>query len=156
MGLDGNLTNQPNINQHPMKQILALFATCALALGTAVAGEPTYEDISLTDLKEKMEAGEVTLLDVNGTKKYTQTHIPGAIDFRANKDEIASMLPEDKDALIVAYCGGPSCSAYKAGLKAAQKLGYTNVRHLSLGISGWIKAGEVTEAAEEKAEEKQS
>ena len=57
----------------------------------------------------------------------------------------AGLLPKDKGALIVAYCGGPKCNAYKAAAKAAEKLGYTNVKQFGAGISGWKKAGEPTE-----------
>lgn len=131
-----------------MKKLLALLATCAVALGTAVAEE--YEDISLTDLKEAMKEGKVILLDVNGSEKYNKHHIPGAIDFKANKDQIATLLPENKDTMVVAYCGGPSCGAYRAGVNKAKELGYTDVRHLSLGISGWLAAGEETESGDKK------
>jgi len=130
-----------------MKKLLAVFATFAIALGTAVAGE--YEDISIAELNEAIKEGKVTILDVNGTKTYSKAHIPGAIDYRAKKSEIATLLPEDKDQLIVAYCGGPSCSAYKAGAKAAEDLGYTNVKHLSLGISGWLAENQPTEKADD-------
>jgi len=48
--------------------------------------------------------------------------------------------------LIVAYCGNPKCMAYQGAAKAAKKLGYTNIKHLSAGIAGWKSAGEPTEA----------
>ena len=57
------------------------------------------------------------------------------------KEELEKVLPADKGALVVAYCGGPSCNAYKAAAKKAEALGYTNVKHLS----GWKKAGETLE-----------
>jgi rhodanese-related sulfurtransferase len=38
--------------------------------------------------------------------------------------------------------------AYQAAAKAAKKLGYTNIKHLSAGISGWKEAGEKTEKSE--------
>lgn len=129
-----------------MKKIIATIACAVIAASTAFAGE--YPDISITELKEKIEAKEVVLLDVNGSSSYKKGHIPGAVDFRAKKDEIAKILPEKKDTLVVAYCGGPSCSAYKAAANAAKELGYTNVAHLSAGISGWLQAGETTEKAE--------
>ena len=52
-----------------------------------------------------------------------------------------------KDALIVAYCGGPSCGAYKKAIEAATKLGYTNIKHFSKGLSGWKEAGGTLETA---------
>jgi len=57
----------------------------------------------------------------------------------------SSFLPTRR-ALVVAYCGGPACNAYKAGAQAAADLGYTNVKHLAAGISGWMDAGKPTEA----------
>jgi rhodanese-related sulfurtransferase len=72
--------------------------------------------------------------------------VPTAIDFDAAGDKLAAQLPKDKGALVVAYCGGPSCGAYKAAAVKAKELGYTNVKHLAAGISGWKKAGEKTEA----------
>ncbi len=126
-----------------MKKIFATLACAILASSTAFAGE--YPDLSIAELKEAIAANKVVVLDVNGSKSFEKGRIPGAIDYRANKDGIAGLLPDDKSTLIVAYCGGPSCSAYKAGASAAEKLGYTNVKHLSAGISGWLQAGEKTD-----------
>jgi rhodanese-related sulfurtransferase len=124
-----------------MKKILALLATAFLAVNVQ-AGE--FPDISIDELKSAVEAKKVTVLDVNGSASYKAGHIPGAIDFRAQKAELAKLLPSDKNALVVAYCGGPTCGAYAA---AAKELGYTNVKHLSAGISGWKAAKAPLEAA---------
>lgn len=127
-----------------MKKFLALAAAAVFTI-SAYAGE--FQDISITELKAKIAAKQVTVIDVNGADSYKKGHIPGAIDFSAKKEELAKVLPKDKDALIVAYCGGPKCNAYKQAATAAEKLGYKNVKHLSAGISGWNQAGEKTEAA---------
>lgn len=125
-----------------MKKILALLTTALLA-GSVVAGE--FPDISVKDLKAAIEAKKVILLDANGTSTWKKHHVPTAIDFAANKEKLAKLLPQDKDALIVAYCGNSKCTAYQAAAKEAQKLGYRNIKHLSAGIAGWIEAGEKTE-----------
>jgi rhodanese-related sulfurtransferase len=125
-----------------MKKCLVLAAVCALT-ATLHAGE--VKDITIPELKDAIAAKQVVLLDANGTKSWQQGHIPGAIDFKADDAKLASTLPKDKGALVVAYCGGPQCMAYKAAVAAAQKLGYTNVKHLPAGIKGWVKAGEPTE-----------
>ncbi|MCB1089194.1 MAG: rhodanese-like domain-containing protein [Verrucomicrobiae bacterium] len=131
-----------------MKKILTTLACAAVALASsAIAGE--YPDISINELKAAIKDGKVTVIDVNGSSSYAKGHIPGAIDFRSTKD-LAAALPKEKDALVVAYCGGPSCSAYKAAATKAEELGYTNVKHLSAGISGWLQAGEATEKADSK------
>ena len=127
-----------------MKKLLTTLAAALFAV-TGFAGE--FPDISVSELKTAIEAKKVTVLDVNGSDSYKAGHIPGAVDFKAKKAEIAKALPADKDALVVAYCGGPTCGAYAAGAKAAKELGYTNVKHLSAGISGWKSAGEKLEAA---------
>ena len=126
-----------------MKKLLA--ALCASTLVTMAVYAAHYPDIEIKDLKSAMTSKNVTLLDVNGTDSYKQGHIPGAIDFTANKAKLASLLPKDKNALIVAYCGGPKCTAYQTAAKAAKDLGYKNVKHLTAGISGWEAAGEKME-----------
>jgi rhodanese-related sulfurtransferase len=125
-----------------MKKLLA-FATAALLAVTLYAGE--FKNITISDLKTKMANGKVTLLDANGTESWQKGHIPGAIDFDANETKLAKLLPKDKSALVVAYCGNPMCRAYQAAAKAAEKLGYKNVQHLSAGIAGWKEAGEKTD-----------
>jgi len=122
-----------------MKKILALCAVAVLAVSAYAA---KYPDVTVDDLKAAIESKKVTLLDANGTESYQAGHIPGAIDFQAQKKSLASVLPKDKNALVVAYCGGPGCQAYQAAAQAAEKLGYKNVKHLSAGISGWEKAGQ--------------
>lgn len=122
--------------------LLSLLSLLFLSL-TAIAG--TFPDITLPELKSAIAAKQVTLLDVNGPVSYANGHIPGAIDFTAYTANLASVLPADKNALIVAYCGNEHCGAYARAAEAARKLGYTNVQHFKPGIAGWKEAGEATE-----------
>jgi rhodanese-related sulfurtransferase len=125
-----------------MNKLLALAAALAFSV-LVFAGE--YPDISIKDLKKAIADKKVTVIDANGTESWEEGHIPSALDFESNSEKLAKVLPQDKNALIVAYCGGPKCMAYKQAATAAQKLGYKNVKHLSAGISGWKDAGEKTE-----------
>ncbi len=122
-------------------------ATCAVALLAVGAFAGNYPEIKLSELKSAIASGKVTLIDVNGTESWKQGHIPGAIDFASHERNLANVLPKDKDALIVAYCGGPKCQAYQQAANAAKNLGYKNVKHLVAGISGWREAGEKVERA---------
>lgn len=124
-----------------MKKLIAL--VFALVASSVFAAE--FPDISIADLKQAITDKKVTVIDVNGAASYANGHVPGAINFASKGADLASVLPADKGALVVAYCGGPQCSAYKAAAKKAAELGYTNVKHLSAGISGWLQAGEATE-----------
>jgi rhodanese-related sulfurtransferase len=132
--------------------ILGLVALCVALSAAVVSAEDKkapakYPDISVQDLKAAIEKGKVTVIDVNGTDTYREGHIPGAIDFEANAEKLEKMLPKDKSALVVAYCGGPQCNAYQSAAKKAVAMGYTNVKHLPAGISGWKEAGEKVEKA---------
>ncbi len=124
-----------------MKKLIAL----ALSLVAASAMAAEFPDISIADLKVAIAEKKVTVIDVNGSDSFTAGHVPSAIDFESKGSTLAAALPSDKAALVVAYCGGPSCNAYKAAAKKAAELGYTNVKHLSAGISGWKTAGEALE-----------
>ena len=122
-----------------MKKLLALIAIAVLAVNVQ-AGE--YPDISIGDLEKAIKAGKVVVIDVNGAKSFTKrSHIPTAVSFKDAKSLAKQLAKSKKDTLVVAYCGGPTCNAYKRGASAAADLGFKNVKHLSAGISGWIKAG---------------
>ncbi len=125
-----------------MKKLIAL----ALSMFAASAMAAEFPDISIADLKKAIAEKKVVVIDVNGSGSYAKGHIPGAVDFASTGGDLSSALPSNKDALVVAYCGGPSCSAYKKAAQKAADLGYTNVKHLSAGISGWKKQGEQLES----------
>lgn len=129
-----------------MKKFLSLIAALAV-LPVLATADDSFPSISTADLKVAIAAKQVTLLDVNGTESYGEGHIPGALDFEVVEKDLAKALPADKNALVVAYCGSERCTAYKAGAEAAKKLGYTNVKHYSKGISGWKKEGQPTSTA---------
>jgi rhodanese-related sulfurtransferase len=129
-----------------MKTILAALACLSLA-AFASAAAPQVTDISQSELKAAIASKSATILDVNGSDSYRKGHIPGAIDYLAHKQEIAALLPADKNALVVAYCGDIHCTAYRQAAYAALDLGYTNVRHFAPGIKGWRESGERTEAS---------
>lgn len=131
-----------------MKKLLAILATALVAAATTYAGE--FPDVSIAEVKTAIKEKKAVIIDVNGTDSYAKKHVPTALDFEAIEKDLAKHLPSDKDSLVIAYCGGPKCSAYQAAAKAAQKLGYKNVKHMSAGISGWVDAGEKTEKAKKK------
>ena len=94
------------------KTIIATIALFAAA-GIVRAADKTYPDITHEELVKAVAARSVTLLDANGTETYKEGHIPTAIDFEQAKKSLGSLLPADKNALIVAYCANEQCSAYR-------------------------------------------
>ena len=126
-----------------MKKVLATLCALALSAVSVMAGD--YPDISIAELKKAIADKKVVVIDVNGSDSFKAGHVPSALNYADIQSNLASSLPKDKDALVVAYCGGPACHAYTKAADAASKLGYTNVKHLSAGISGWLQAKEPTE-----------
>ena len=125
-----------------MKKFLALMAA-ALVTASVCAGE--FADISLKDVQAAADAKTAVIIDANSPDSYQAGHVPGALSFAAIKSDLATSLPADKNTLIIAYCGNPKCGAYLQAAKAAQKLGYTNIKHMSAGIAGWNEAKMPTE-----------
>lgn len=100
--------------------------------------DATYSEVSKSELKQLIANKKVFLIDVNSQESYDKNHIPGAIHF-ASQNDFAKVLPKDKGALVVAYCGGVMCTAWKKAAIAACKANYTNVKHFKGGITGWLK-----------------
>ncbi|MBI4622125.1 MAG: rhodanese-like domain-containing protein [Verrucomicrobia bacterium] len=123
-----------------MKIPTALILALGFA-GAAFAASAKVPAISHADLAAAIAAKSVTVLDVNGSDSFKEGRIPGAIDYIAREKALAALLPKNKGALVVAYCGNEYCTAYLAAATAATKLGYTNVKHYAPGIDGWKKSG---------------
>lgn len=127
-----------------MKKLIVL---AVMSVFATIAYCADFADVSITEVKTAIANKNAIILDVNGTESWRAGHVPGAIDYIANKDNLAKLLPADKNALIIAYCGNPHCKAYLSAAGAAQALGYTNIKHMSAGIDGWKQAKETVEKA---------
>jgi len=88
-----------------------------------------------------MASETVVIIDLNGPLSFACGHIPTAIDLSIAKNNLTRFLPKDKNFLIISYCGGPDCQPFKRGTDAAAKFGFTNIRYLPAGISGWKRSG---------------
>ena len=128
--------------------VLALFLLAFCSAGVFSAEK--VADISHKELVDAVSTGKVVLIDCNGSDSFAKHHIPGAVDFATAKADLATKLPSDKAALVVAYCGNEQCNAYQFGADAAAGLGYTNVKHYPGGIAGWLKAKEKVEGTDAK------
>jgi rhodanese-related sulfurtransferase len=123
-----------------MKKVI-FAAVCVFSSWTFAAdcnSDATYGEVSKAELTKLIADKQVFLVDVNSKDSFAKQSIPGAIHF-ASQENFASALPQDKNALIVAYCGGVQCTAWKKAAIAACKLNYTNVKHFKGGIKGWMQ-----------------
>ena len=82
----------------------------------------------------------VMIVDARPYKvKYTKGHIPGAINISFTEfDKKTDLLPEDKNSLLIFYCGGLKCKLSHKSAKKAEKLGYKNVKVYAKGYPDWI------------------
>ena len=124
-----------------MRKPLAIAALLFVNAVLVRAGDKTYPEITHDELVRALAARTATLLDANGNESYKEGHIPGALNFEAVKTRLATLLPADKSALIVAYCANEDCPDYQEAAEAAEALGYTNVKHYAAGILGWKQSG---------------
>ena len=80
-------------------------------------------------------------MDANGadTRREMGT-LPGAVLLTNYRSFDLSELPADKSTELVFYCGGEACIAAPTAARRAKEAGYTDVKVMSAGISGWVKA----------------
>lgn len=103
--------------------------------------------ISPSELQRLVRDRQVTTFDVNSRQSWMKAHVPGALhlDPAAYQD---SDLPADKNSALVFYCSNPLCRKAPNAARRAKGMGYTNVRVMSAGISGWLNAQLPTEVGE--------
>ena len=68
-------------------------------------------EIKSKELKELIDSGSaLELIDSRPVARYDQAHLPGAISIPVDQmvNQGATLLPAEKDKLLVFYCGGPT------------------------------------------------
>lgn len=93
------------------------------------------QSITITELLQGMEAGNVVILDVRPEVEYQSAHIPEARSIPI--DELETRLGElSRDQEIIAYCRGPYCVFADEAVILLQKHGY-RARRLVEGLPDW-------------------
>lgn len=93
------------------------------------------EEVSFEELMSRMEAGEVTLIDVRPQDEYEAAHIPGAISIPIEElAEQLHVLPQK--AKVVAYCRGPHCLMSVKAIEILKSKGIDAAR-LSKRVQDW-------------------
>ncbi len=100
------------------------------------------EEIEFEELKEKLDAGKLQLIDVMPAEYFKKQHIAGAkniplIELRERLGEIK----KDKEKEIVLYCKDYGCGSSKTGAKILSQLGFENVKKYSGGLKDWAEKG---------------
>jgi rhodanese-related sulfurtransferase len=98
--------------------------------------------ITRTELRDAIEAGDVTVVEALPASYYEDAHLPGAINIpHTEVRALAPALLPDKDAAIVTYCANTACPNSGIAATVLGKLGYTNVRDYAEGKQDWQDAG---------------
>lgn len=93
-------------------------------------------DISVNELKTKLEAGEdFVLLDVRELYEYEEFNLGGRLVPMGELMSQLDAISADKSKEIVVYCRSGNRSAMAKQI--LQQAGYTQVRNLLGGIMDW-------------------
>jgi rhodanese-related sulfurtransferase/DNA-binding transcriptional ArsR family regulator len=96
---------------------------------------PDTEQVSRSELLERVNSGHVTVVDVRPREEYAAGHIPAAVSIPL--DELADRLadlPQDQD--IVAYCRGAYCVLAHEAVRLLTDHGHSAAR-LADGMLEW-------------------
>jgi len=106
--------------------------------------------VSPRALRQMLDAGGVTVVDVNSRQSWLAARVPGARHLDAMQYSAAD-LPAGAQSPLVFYCSNFLCRKAPNAARRAEQMGYRNVLVMSAGISGWTDAGLPTESGEEVA-----
>lgn len=96
------------------------------------------EPLSRRELRQRMKAGTVTVVDVRPKEEFAMGHVPGAINIPPSElNRRLADLPRSKE--VVAYCRGPYCVFAFEAVAALRKAGY-KARRLEDGMPHWRAA----------------
>jgi rhodanese-related sulfurtransferase len=106
--------------------------------------------INAAELRQRIEVGDVVILDVRPELEYQAGHIPEARSIPV--DELEARLGElPRDQEIIAYCRGPYCVFADEAVTLLQQRGY-RARRLVEGLPDWQALNLPVESLMEKNE----
>ncbi|GMA39149.1 metalloregulator ArsR/SmtB family transcription factor [Mobilicoccus caccae] len=115
------------------------------------AGATGVEEIGPEELLERLERGDVLLLDVRPREEYDAAHIPGARSVPL-PDLAGGLDGHDGSTDLVAYCRGAHCVMATDAVQLLQSHGVPALR-LRDGMLEWRLAGYPLEASSTPADD---
>lgn len=94
--------------------------------------------VSRDELLQRLEDGNVVVVDVRPEAEYAAGHLPGAVHVPPDHLERLDELPEGRD--VVAYCRGPYCVYADDAVRRLKAQGRTAAR-LEEGLPEWGHSG---------------
>lgn len=123
-----------------LRQVAAAHVTELDGLARAYLGDrDRLESITQSELRGRLRAGDVVVLDVRPAAEYAAGHVRGARSVPlADLTRRLRELPKDNE--VVAYCRGPYCVYADDAVRVLQRRGY-RARRLEDGYPEWAQAG---------------
>ncbi len=111
----------------------------ALNAYLGVAGMGDVDEVSREELLERLEGGDVLLLDVRPEEEFAAGHLPGArsVPF-ADLEQVMGSLSAETE--IIAYCRGAYCVLAHDAVRLLRADGH-QARRLQDGLLEWRLAG---------------
>ncbi|MHB8190941.1 MAG: ArsR/SmtB family transcription factor [Ferrimicrobium sp.] len=104
-----------------------------------LGAQEDLETLGREELRQRLAAGEITVLDVRPSLEYRAGHIPGARSIPLA--ELAARIAElPKDLPVIAYCRGPYCVFAPAAVRELRRMGL-HASRLADGFPEWRRAG---------------
>lgn len=97
------------------------------------------EAMGAAELAERLDEGDLLMIDLRPTEEFEAAHIPGAVSMPARELEARmGELPEDRT--IVVYCRGPYCATAAQAVRMLRDRGYDVIR-LEDSVLDWQALG---------------
>jgi glyoxylase-like metal-dependent hydrolase (beta-lactamase superfamily II)/rhodanese-related sulfurtransferase len=100
----------------------------------------TIKQYSVSELKDRIASGGMTVIDVRRPAEYSGGHIPGAFSFTLSGiDKHVSELPFDKNSETAVICAGGYRSSAAASM--LEKHGFKKLINITGGTNAWVNSG---------------
>ncbi len=134
-----------------MMMVMVGFLAAMLVIASSTVSAQEVPRIKADELKKMIESkADIVIVDTQPKGAYEIGHIKGAINFPWAK-EIKDPKKLPKNKLLVLYC---DCGHEEDSIDVATQLinrwGYSNIKILEGGWSGWLKSGYPTEKTKKK------
>ncbi|GAA4112624.1 MULTISPECIES: rhodanese-like domain-containing protein [Streptomyces] len=105
------------------------------------------QNLGRDEVKRKIEAGGVKVVEALPESYYKEAHLPGALLLPHDEvDERAPGVLPDKQAEVIVYCASSSCANSGIAARRLDELGYAHVYTYEDGKEDWQAAGLPTES----------
>jgi rhodanese-related sulfurtransferase len=94
-------------------------------------------EVSVQELKELMEKGPITLVDVRSPEEFNDGAVEGAVNMPVQELPVLAKELKGKTVYLMCRSGGRSMIAFRQ----LEALGFEDIYNVKGGILAWIKQG---------------